>query len=86
MAKEMILKLWRDSAGYKTNTAGLLTLLFEFFKLIFGENFISEKWQNWIISFLVVLASTGLFHKLWRNRKIIINRIINIFKKKEHGN
>lgn len=86
MAKKVIQKLWRSTTGYKTNTAGLLTLLFEFFKLIFGNDSISEKWQNWIISFLVALASTGLFHKLWRNRKIIINRIINIFKKKKHGN
>jgi len=76
-----IKKTWEKTAGYKTKSGAILYLLFELFKKIFPE-VLSEESEQGVKYVIDLLLITGGVDWVWRNRKIVIQWIANLFKKK----
>jgi len=76
-----IKKTWEKTAGYKTKSGAILYLLFELFKKIFPE-VLSEESEQGVKYVIDLLLITGGVDWIWRNRKIVIQWIANLFKKK----
>ena len=79
---ESIKTAWQKTRGYKTASGGVLLLVFQLAKLIWGKD-IDPAWQEWIYNAIGVISATGVFDKLWRSRRELIDWLKRIFKRDE---
>lgn len=79
---QTIKQAWSKTSGYKTASGGVLLLIFQLIKMIWGTD-IPDEWQEWILNAITVIAATGVFDKLWRNRKLLIQWGRELFRKKQ---
>jgi hypothetical protein len=79
---QTIKQAWSKTSGYKTASGGVLLLIFQLIKMIWGTD-IPDEWQEWILNAITVIAATGIFDKFWRNRKQIIQWVKELFRKKQ---
>jgi hypothetical protein len=79
---QTIKQAWSKTAGHKMASGGFLLLIFQLIKMIWGTD-IPDEWQEWILNAITAVAATGAFDKLWRNRKLLIQWIRELFRKKQ---
>lgn len=66
----------------RPTSVALMLVLFQGFQLAFPDT-MNKQWQDFTYNAITVLGATGIIDKLYRNRKIYINFIKNLFTKKE---
>jgi len=81
---ETMKRAWQSTRGYKTASGGVLLMVFQLIKMIWGTE-IPPEWQEWILNAISVIAATGVFDKLWRSRKEIIQWIKRMFNGKKEA-
>ena len=74
-------KIIEKTNGKKTTSTAVVYLAFQIIKALFPE--LTNGNEELIENGIVILFSTGIFHKIWRNRKSILDWIRNLFKPKQ---
>ncbi|MCK9592701.1 MAG: hypothetical protein M0Q91_11920 [Methanoregula sp.] len=78
-----ITQAWDKTKGYKTASGGVLLLLFQFIKLVSNRE-IPDEWQELVYNGIGLIAATGVFDKLWRNRRKMIEWVKDLFRRNEN--
>ena len=74
-------KLIEKTNGKKTTSTAIAYIIFQLIKLTYPE-FVSGK-EDLIEYGLVLLFSTGILHKAWKNRIVFLQWIKELFKSKK---
>lgn len=67
----------------RPTSVAIMLLLFQLVKLIV---YVSPDVEEFVYNAITVLGSIGIVEKIYYNRKVLFNGVMNIFKRKKHGN
>lgn len=83
--KQQAKNLWKKTEGYKTKSGAILYLLFQLFKSVFPDT-LDKSTEEAVKYSIDLLILTGGIDWIWRNRKKVVNWILNIFNQKRKEN
>ena len=67
----------------RPTSVAIMLLLFQLVKLFVH---VSPEVEDFIYNAITVIGSIGIVEKIYYNRKVLFNRVMNILKREKHGN